>query len=134
MMLKVLLPLFATCLLVGADSPKKSDAAPDKLRESLRDAFPGDEIVNTDKLFIRSKRLLIAFNQINFDGGRMKLTDCAIVQFEKDEGQGKASRPTAIRVSEASLTFDKPISTIADLGKRKIVSAELAGGIRLAFE
>lgn len=133
-MLKVLLPLFATCLLVGADSPKKSDAVSDRLKESLRDAFPGDEIVNADTLFIRSKRLLIAFNQINFDGGRMKLTDCAIVQIEKDEGKDKASRPTAIRTSVAYLTFDKPISTFTDLASRKIVSAELMGGFRLAFE
>jgi hypothetical protein len=133
-MLRFLLPLFAFCLLMGADSPKKADVVPERIRERLRNAFPGDEIVNADTLFIRSKRLLIAFNQMNFDNGRMKLTDCAIVQIEKDEGKGKASRPTAVRASVAYLTFDKPISTIADLGNRKIVSAELPGGIRLALE
>jgi hypothetical protein len=133
-MLRFLLPFFATCLLVGADSPKKADVVPERIRERLRDAFPGDKIVNADTLFIRSKRLLIAFNQMTFEGGRMKLTDCAIVQIEKEEGQGKTSRPTAVRASEAYLTFDKPLSAIADLGNQIIVSAELPGGILLAFE
>jgi hypothetical protein len=134
-MLRFLLPLFVISLLVGADSAKKAEPVSDRNVERLRKAFPGDEIVNADcKLEFRSKGLLIAANEIAFDGGRMKLADCGIVQFEKDQEQGKDSRPTAIRSSTVFLTFDKPISAVADLGNRTIVSAELAGGVRLIFE
>ncbi len=124
-MVRFLLPLFVICLLVGADSGKKAESVSDRNMERLRKAFPGDEIVNADfKLEFRSKGLLIAANETTIDGGRMRLADCAIVQFEKDQGQGKYSRPTAIRSSQVFLTFDKPISAVADLGNRTIVSAE----------
>jgi hypothetical protein len=104
--------------------------------EQLREAFPGGEVERASiRLVIRSKRLLVAADQISFDAdGKVKLVGCGIIRFQAPKGSGKALQPTAIRCESARVTFDRPIHTDSDLGLGKFVSIELSGGVRLSLE
>src|SRR5207248_4777743 len=45
---------------------------------------------------------------------------------------GKGSEINTIRSQEAYLTFDHPISSISEIGRAKIVAAELNGGVEIS--
>jgi len=132
----------------GKDEPRVSakakaflaeDLFPSKPREEdrkLRLAF-GDncqELKATIKLVLASRGLVLAADTFNIEeDGRLKFTPCSIALFSAGDGDATAPPITTIRSVSAFLQLDRPINTLWALGDRKIVSVELAGGMRVVL-
>jgi hypothetical protein len=60
------------------------------------------------------------------------LTDCALARIPDDPAGAKPTTPTAIRSEYAIITTDKPVRSVAELGKTGAITAvEFADGVRL---
>ncbi len=124
-------------LFLGADSPQEVPRTQDKtVGEKLREAFPGSGVENASiRWDIRSKHLLVTADKFLIEAdGRVRVEDCAIARFQPPMGSAKALQPTTIRCQYAIITLDRPAICYTDMACRKIVSIELSGGVRLAFE
>jgi hypothetical protein len=101
----------------------------------LQQAFPGTEVRNfAVRLHLRSKGLLIAAESVSVTAdGRVKLGPCALARFAGGKG-GLPSLQTALRSRYALVEMDRPVSSFSDLARGKIVSVQLAGGVRLTLD
>jgi lipopolysaccharide export system protein LptA len=119
-----------------------SDAPPDdklitgptesEVDRKLKLAF-GDqcrEINQTIKLEIRKKGLVVASDEfLIVEDGKVKLTPFRLATFSEDRGDHKFPEINTISSDHALLTFDQPITSITEVGNRKIIGAELKGTI-----
>ena len=87
------------------------------------------------KVELRGQGLLLAASTLAIDpDGRVRLTDCVLVRLGPGVDSAKSWCATTIRSKYIVFTLDQPIRSVTDLGTRKILSAELAGGLRLTFQ
>jgi hypothetical protein len=96
------------------------------VNRTLRRAFGRDckEVSSAIKLAFRSRGLVLAAETMNFEGdGRILLKPCRLVLFDG----------TAVRGDAVGLTFDGPVRTPADVGRRKITAIEPVGKVRITF-
>jgi hypothetical protein len=117
--------------LAGA-APEKADDGPDT-NTLFRKAFPGDKRVlhSAIKFHRVRKGLLMAAETFTVsEDRRIMLTDFAMAWV----GKGDDEVPTALRSSAAVITLDRPIEKFEEFGTRKIVSIELAGGVRITLD
>lgn len=82
------------------------------------------------KLEVNSKNLVLASETFDvLKDGRVRLMPFYLAVFGKNQVQGKFPEINTIKGDVAFLTFDQPVSNIAELGKRKITAGELSGNI-----
>ncbi|MCS6850945.1 MAG: hypothetical protein NZ700_07215 [Gemmataceae bacterium] len=96
--------------------------------QRLRQAFGEEcqELKRTIKLEVRAKGVVVAFDQFDCEpDGRVKLAPFSLAVFSKPRGDGGPPEIHSIRSDLAYLTFDRPIVNIADMGKARLVGAEL---------
>jgi RNA polymerase sigma factor (sigma-70 family) len=96
------------------------------VNRTLRTAFGRDckEVQSAIKLEFRSRGLVLAADAMNFEGdGRPVLFPCRLAMFDG----------TAVRGDKVRLTFDGPVRTPADMGRRKITAVEPVGNVRITF-
>ncbi len=104
--------------------PERINEADRKLRQAFGDDCP--ESKRTIKLETRAKGLVLAADSFQIlEDGRVKLTPFSVALFGKEEGPDKVPEITTVRSDLAILEFDRPISSIADMGNRRLVGGEL---------
>ena len=115
-------------LLLGATHADES------VDDKLRRAFPGDDnpIRASIKFVSKTDRLIVAASAFEFlSDGRIRAIECYIVRLPAESES--TAQPTTIRSGIAHLTFESPVRQMKDLSGRKVVSAELNGGVRMEF-
>jgi len=132
-MSKYALTFLAGSLLAAAAAPAR---AGDTVDPTLKQAFTDMEVNNAAiKVELCGQRLLLAASAVVVDpDGRIRLTDCALVRFGKGADPSKPWRATTVRGEYIVFTLDRPIRSVTNLGSRKILSAEVAGGLRVTFD
>ncbi|HMC66335.1 MAG TPA: hypothetical protein VKI65_15465, partial [Gemmataceae bacterium] len=97
-----------------------------KLQVAFGDGCP--ELKRTIKLDISARRLVLTADQYQLrDDGRVKLWPFSIAIFGKEAGPGQVPEINTVRADEAFLRFDQAITSLAEIGSRKIVGLELRG-------
>jgi RNA polymerase sigma factor (sigma-70 family) len=112
-------------------------AAEGEVDRRLRSAFGDDcreALGAAIKLELRSRRVVLAADRFSVEAdGRVKLTPCWLVQSGQEEGGAGVSEGLALRCREAFLTFDGPVHSLADVGRRQVTAVEPAGDVRITF-
>src|SRR5436190_3567658 len=101
-----------------------------KAEEKLKDAFGKDckELTRINKLEIPSRHMVLAVDKFEpvpegEHKGEMLLQPFSVAIF------GKGAEINTIKSREAYLTFDHPINSISEVGRAKIVAAQLIGDV-----
>jgi len=105
---------------------------PVKLRDTqidqrLQRAFGPNcvEVNYNHRLELQKNGVILATNQLTIEpDGRCKLKPFSIAVV-KDRGPNQESEISTIHCDEAFITFDEPVKSLADMGKRKIVGCDL---------
>src|SRR5262249_3079627 len=101
----------------------------------IQQAFGSDceELKRPIKLEVPARGLVLAATefQIGREDGRVRLTPLSVAMFSKPRPGEKAPEITTLQCDVAYLTFERPIESVADMGKHKITNAEVSGNIRL---
>ena len=128
--------LMAGPLVPVGDPTPQYPAEQVTLRDKLRAAFGEDceELKAPLKVECYSLGLVIAAKEGVIEDGRFKFTSCSVALLGKSQGEIRPSAVTTIRSDCVYVRFDRPLKDLSDLGKRRIVSFELAGGFRLEFK
>jgi lipopolysaccharide export system protein LptA len=135
------LPALPECYRYSDDPtpPPPPVVKPNKLQEKLRLAF-GEECPELDyaiKLEVDAKGLVVAAKEFFIERddeprkGQVRLAPLGVAIFGKDNGDGKFPEINTVRCDRAWLTFDRPITTPADMSKAHIVLAELNGHVEV---
>jgi lipopolysaccharide export system protein LptA len=107
-------------------APGRENSADAKLRMAFGDECPEAKDWKI-KLELESRNMVIATQDISVEpDGRVKLTPFSVAIFGKDKGDGKYPEINTVRSQQAYLTFDKPVSNIAEMSGRKIMAGELS--------
>lgn len=110
-------------LLMATGLAAAEPANPARLK--CREAFPGLEAKNL--IYFESKGLLLACNDMQMADGRLKLTDASVAMFRE------GSAPVTIRGPVMFLTTDGLVTSLSELGRRKINGIDIPGQLRIAF-
>jgi hypothetical protein len=101
--------------------------------EKLRLAFGTDcdEIKNRkNKIDLGAKGMVLAVQSFEvLKDGRVKLTPFSLALFRKETANAKYPEINTVQCNEAYVTFDRPVSNLAEMANRKIVAGELRGDI-----
>jgi hypothetical protein len=123
---------FVVVAFLGAlGAPSVTSAGEGATERKLQQAFPNDQQASSAaiKVNVRAQGLVFAADSATVEpDGRIKLSNCAIAQFPRQDAGGKTIRPTTIRSEYAYLKYDGPVRSIVDLVIRKILAVELPGG------
>lgn len=91
------------------------------------------ELSRAYRFEVHSRGVVLATDEfIIEEDGRVRLRPVSLALFSKKTEPGKFPEINTIRAGLAYLTFDRPIRTIADMGKCKITGAELRDNIEIA--
>jgi hypothetical protein len=91
-----------------------------------------EELKRPIKLEVPARGLVLSATEFHIeDDGRVRLAPLSVAMFSKPRPGEKAPEITTLQCEIAFLTFERPIMSIADMGKHKITNAEVAGNIRL---
>jgi len=113
--------------------PPRFSETDKKLRLAFGDDCP--ELRSYFKLDVGSRGLVLTADDFHLEpDGRVKLTRCSIALFATGGGGADAPPITTIRSDSAFLKLDRPINWLHELGKRKIVSVEVAGGLHVTVD
>jgi lipopolysaccharide export system protein LptA len=95
--------------------------------QKLETAFGTDcpELKRLIRLEVRAKGIALATDAVSFEEGRVKLAPFSIALFGKDHGDGAFPEINTVRSDVAYLTFDEPVSSLAEIGNHKIVAGKL---------
>jgi lipopolysaccharide export system protein LptA len=118
------------------DPPKISPHV-NKAEEKLIQAFHKDceELKRINRLEVPSRHLVLAVDKFEpvTEGehkGEILLQPFSVAMFGK--GTGDHQEINTIKSRYAYLTFDRPINSISEIGKAKIVAAELVGNVQIS--
>ena len=93
------------------------------------------EVNRAVKLDLTGRGLLLAFDKFEPEAdGRVKLSTFSMAKFRRPNKNGDTKPIIAIRSEFARLTLDRGISSVLELGNRKILRIELADGTRLTMD
>ncbi len=105
------------------------------LVKRLKIAFGEDceEARRPFKIEVKSRNLVLAFDefQIVERTGELKLTPLSVAVFSKKKGADGLNEINTIKGDVAHLRFERPIKTLADMGRYKIVAGHIAGKVKL---
>jgi hypothetical protein len=108
---------------------------PTPLEQKLRMAFGEDcqELNYAIKLEVRSRNMVFASNNFTLmPDGRVQLDPLSLAVFGKAVGPNNFPEINTVRCKKAHLTFDRPITTPADMGKGHLIGTELMGDVNVA--
>jgi lipopolysaccharide export system protein LptA len=119
--------------VAGIDSqplpPRPNENSAEKL---LRIAF-GEDCHEKDwkiKIESQDKGFVLATQDVTvLPDGRVELAPFSFVIFRKDKEDGKFPEIDTIRSKKAFLSFDRPVTSITEIGSRKIVGGVLGGPV-----
>ena len=114
--------------LVVSGSPAAPLAAdPGEADRLLRRGFPDTDYTGSRiKLVVPGHQCVLAASALKFEAdGTARLTDAAVVRVRT---VGRNEVVEVASGSSATVTFDPPVKSAADLGKSRIVSVETADG------
>lgn len=84
------------------------------------------------KLEAPARRMALATDEFKIaEGGRVELRPFRIALFGKTVGENGTPEINTIGCDVAYLTLDQPVSSMAEMGGRKITAAELRGNVKL---
>lgn len=109
----------------------------DPLDRKIRKCFGDDcpELRMSIKVHLPTRGILLAADLIEpLPNGQVKLTPCSIARFGKEKKHDLSPVVTTVRSGYALLKLDGPFTGAAELGNRRILSVEMANGVRLEFE
>lgn len=118
--------------VVHPPPPGPQTPLPPPILAKLQQAFgPGcDETGWPIKLEVRSKGIVLAAKDFHIDGQKVTLKPLSMALFGKANG-GPIPEINTIRAGNAELIFDGPVTNPLEMGKRKILQAELSQGVLL---
>jgi protein involved in polysaccharide export with SLBB domain len=111
----------------------KVDIRDEKASQLLRVAFgdSSEALKAAIKVEVHSLGLVLAGDTFTIEAdGRARFAPCWLARFS-DTGDGPQA-VVAVRCAEAWVTFDGPVRTVADIGRRRITEVE-AGEVRMTF-
>jgi hypothetical protein len=84
------------------------------------------------KIWMEGRGLLLAGREFLIEeDGRIQFTSLRLAVFPRNVPNPKTVDITTLSSPRGYLTFTKPIKTISDLGKHKLVTVEMAGGLQV---
>jgi hypothetical protein len=103
------------------------------LETKLQQAFSRDcpELKWPIKLEVRSRGMVLAAQKFQLDGHNVTLTPLSVAIFSKTTGNAFPEIST-IQCKEALLKFDGPVTNPLEMGKRKVLAAELRKDVRIS--
>lgn len=106
------------------------------LVKKLEEAFGKDcpEAKRPIKIEVQARGLILAAREFEIlpDDGRVRLCPLSVAIFAMARGaEDAAPEVNTVRGDEAYLVFERPIKTVADMSKYRIVAGQLAGNIRI---
>ncbi len=108
---------------------------PNIIVQKLQLAFGPDcpETKRPIKLEVPSRGLVLAAQDfiIQREDGRVKLSPLSIIIYGKAVGEDRTVEINTVRCDVGYLTFERPITTVTDMGKHRIVAGEIAGNIEI---
>src|SRR5262249_8179076 len=113
--------------------PGKRRATP-LLVKKLEEAFGKDcpEAKQPIKIEVQARGLILESKEFEIlDTGRVRLIPLSVAVYGKTRGEDGTPEINPLRGDEAYLTFEQPIQTISDMGKSRIIAAQIAGNIRI---
>jgi lipopolysaccharide export system protein LptA len=113
----------------GVRSPKGPAALVRKLEEAFGKDCP--EIRHTIKIEVQSRGLILIAENFEFVEGRVKLVTPSVAIYGKARGEDGTPEINTVRGKVAYLTFERPIQTLADMGKYRIIAGQIAGNVRI---
>ena len=107
-------------------------AEPNVADRLLKQGFPDRDYTRAPiKVMVAGQTCVLAAAALTFEkDGSARLTDAAIVRVREVGGREVVEVASG---SSATVTFDPPVKTAAELGKSKIVSVETADGRVIRF-
>jgi lipopolysaccharide export system protein LptA len=113
------------------DVPNSTDA---KLRQAFGEECP--ELNYAIKLEVKAKGMVLAAKEfVLIHGGerdgQVRLAPLSVALFGKNTPEGKFPEINTVRSNVAFFTFDHPITNPAEMGRHKIVMAELVGQVEV---
>lgn len=102
----------------------------EKLRMAFGEGSP--ELLRTVKLEIRTRGMVLAADDVKVEDGKLHMSPFSIAIFGKPSSDPRAfPEINTVRSDVAHITFDRPVSSITEIGNRKIVSGQLNGDIKI---
>jgi lipopolysaccharide export system protein LptA len=125
---------YGPIVLEGSPEPSISEPRENEADKKLRIAFGPDcdEVTKRNiKVELQSRGMVFAAENMKFDNGRVKFDKFSLAIFGKQHAGERGQEINTVTCNEATLTFDKPVNNIAEMGSnaRKITGAELSGDI-----
>jgi protein involved in polysaccharide export with SLBB domain len=114
------------CAKVEKESPRLSGM----LSRAFGDS--SEALRATIKLEVRSLGLVLAANEMSIEpDGRARFTPCWLARFSE---AGEEAQPVvAIRCPEARVSFDGPVKSLADIGRRRITDVDASSDVGMTF-
>ena len=102
----------------------------------IRQAFGNEskEVDRKSKVWSPSRGLVFAVDSFKIeDDGRVRLTPFSAAIFPKDKSKTAFPEINTVQSGYALLTLDHPITSLAELSRRKVIAVELggSGGVKL---
>jgi len=104
------------------------------IKQQLQVAFGVDcpEVKRPIQLGVPSRGLILVAEHFAIEpDGRVKMSPLSMVIIGKAVGDDKTLEMNTLRSDIAYLTFERPIASIADVGKYRIVAGEITGNIEI---
>lgn len=102
----------------------------------LRSAF-GDgcqELKYSNKLALQAQGLVLATEVVEFENGRLKLLPLSLALFGKNNPASDFPEISTVHCDIAWLTFDRPVNSLSDTNKAKLIAAEFHGDPRSPYK
>lgn len=108
---------------------------PNDIDERLREAFGADcqEVKRHIKIRVGAQGLLMASEDFKIlKNGQLQLRPISVAVFgKKKKSKKKIQEINTLRAAVANLTFERPIRSFSDIGKSKIIAANIEHRIRI---
>src|SRR5262249_25016117 len=84
------------------------------------------------KIEVQARGLILVSKEFEIlDDGRVRLIPLSVAVYGKTRGEDGTPEINTLRGDEAYLTFEHKIETISDMGKYRIIAAQIAANIRI---
>jgi lipopolysaccharide export system protein LptA len=107
------------------------DASPADKKLRLAFGSQCEEVKRNFKLEVTKKRMVLAAGTFKTEEGRVKFTPFSIAIFAEDKGDGKFLEINTIKSDVAFLTFDRPVNSLMEINRAKLIGTELRGHIEV---
>ena len=125
--------------IIVPPKPKGLSQTARKLEEAFGKGCEEASLKRPIKIEVPARGMILSagdFKIMEMPDGRVRLWPLSVALFGKARGEDGTPEINTIRGDEAFLTFERPIQTVQDIGKYRIIAAEIIGhtgelGIRI---